>query len=113
MPLPTDTEKELLKNLISPLRFIKFSQVCKSGLYGSPSSQLRKKVQNRRNFLIKLQETNPNAFLHLCKAYTVGDTKDQAEPDPDIDKLKEPDPDVDKLKKQHQKSSPPDEVQSP
>ena len=103
--LTTRTEKELLKLLISPQRCIKFSQVCnkKHDLFGLPCSKLRKQVQNRRSFLLRLQVTDPHAFVEICTAHNLQPTKDQTEPAPDIDKVN----------KQHTLSPPPDEVQNP
>jgi hypothetical protein len=61
------TDTALLKNLSTPEKYSKFAQVCNTNLelFGTPGSALRKKVQNRRRFLLRLEETDPKAFAEL------------------------------------------------
>ena len=100
--LPAATEKALLKLLVSPQRFLKFEHICtKSGLYGSPNSKFRKKVQGRRNYLINLQVSEPKAFFDLYKANELETTQDQLESTTAIDEPKK------------QRSPPCDEVRIP
>ena len=69
-------DRALVKILLSPQRLLKFAQVCKGNeaLFGTPSSALRKRVQNRRFHLTQLQEQDPQAFYKLAQEFGLGQT---------------------------------------
>ena len=66
-----DIDRELLKQLTSPQRHLTLSQFFKGkeGTFGEPSSDLRKRVKNRREYLARLQTVDPIAFLALYHRY--------------------------------------------
>jgi hypothetical protein len=62
--LPEATERALLKHLVSPFRFNKFSQICKQQpLLWSEDPKQRKQIRNRKEYL----ESLPcRQFLKVC-----------------------------------------------
>jgi hypothetical protein len=67
--LPHDTEKVLLRLLLSGDQLSKFSQVCNRNqyLFGTNTSDFRKKVQNRRDYLLRIKTGNPAQFIQLLR----------------------------------------------
>jgi hypothetical protein len=70
--LADDSEIALLRVLATPQRFLSFSHICEDNqsIFGAKRSDLRRRVQNRRNFL-KGRESNE--FIRILKARALHD----------------------------------------
>jgi hypothetical protein len=70
--LAEDSEIALLRVLATPQRFLSFSHICEDNqsVFGAKGSDLRRRVQNRRNFL-KGRESNE--FIRILKARALHD----------------------------------------
>jgi hypothetical protein len=83
--LDEQIDKALLSILLSPSRLLKFGNVCRGqeSIFGEPNSVERKKVRNRRDYLLNLQQEDPEAFLELAKGFGFlleSDSQEQASP---------------------------------
>lgn len=67
--LPELTEKALLQNILYFGRSNNFALICNQSpnIYGPRNSCFRKKVQNRRNYLLRKRASNPEAFRIICE----------------------------------------------
>jgi hypothetical protein len=78
-------DRELVSILLSAKRFLKFTDTCcgREHIFGDPGSSLRKRVHNRRAFLLALQTNDPQAFRKLAKelALTAPDTTANSSPE--------------------------------
>ena len=75
--LSKTTDTALLNYIAMPEWFTKFSQVCNSnhGLFGTPGSSLRRQVQNRHDFLLRLEESDSEAFTELLRDHDILETR--------------------------------------
>ena len=66
--LDESIDRAIVQVLLSPNRLLKFSHVCKDreDIFGTPHSNHRRQVQNRRDHLLRLQRKDPDAFLALA-----------------------------------------------
>jgi hypothetical protein len=67
--LPLESERALLQHLLSPHRFSKFSRICNknTAIYGSSNTNFRRKILNRRNYLLDIKKNNFSEFLNICR----------------------------------------------
>ena len=80
--LDEETNKALVSVLLFPRHLIKFGDICKGqeSIFGEPNSAEQKKVRNQRDFLLKLQQEDPAAFLELAKGFGFLKSDSQASP---------------------------------
>ena len=68
--LPPELETSIIRSILSPLQSPSdFGRLCNSfpDLYGTPGSQRRKSVTNRKSNLTKKRRENPNDFNSICQ----------------------------------------------
>jgi hypothetical protein len=82
--LPFKTDQAILRLLLSPNRVNKFGPVCNSNpiLYGSSDTSFRRQVQNRRRFLLSLQEKHIDEFFDICREYDLVKEVDDSKQSP-------------------------------
>lgn len=90
--LPEETDKALLCLLVSPDRHSKFAQICNSNhyIFGASRSTFRRRVQNRRDFLRRLQKNDNDSFYQLLTTSGIIESEEDKEPyDQDHQQLQE------------------------
>ncbi|KAG7344620.1 hypothetical protein IV203_022628 [Nitzschia inconspicua] len=76
--LPDHVEKAILRTMLPPQNQLQFSHICNLNLelFGYPEDKLRKACTNRRKYLEKVEQNNPEAFQRLLKAQGLPDGND-------------------------------------
>jgi hypothetical protein len=67
--LPNDTEVAILRYLSTHQRFCSFRDICNDNrvIFGVSGSEYRSKVRNRKNYLKRLRDTDPTAFIDILR----------------------------------------------
>lgn len=68
--LPCEIQIEVIKNVLLNGGTDSFSSTCnkQQNIFGTPNSNIRKRIQNRRYRIIKLRRENPKEFATLCRS---------------------------------------------
>jgi hypothetical protein len=76
--LPDKVEKAILRTMLPPQNQLQFSHICNLNLelFGFPEDKLRKACTNRRKYLEKVEQNNPETFQRLLKQQGLPDGND-------------------------------------
>lgn len=76
--LPDRVEKAILRTMLPPQNQIQFSHICNLNLdlFGYPEDKLRKACTNRRKYLEKVEQNNPEQFRRLLRLQKLPDGDD-------------------------------------
>lgn len=68
--LPFEIQLAVIKNVLLNGGTDSFYSTCnkQQHLFGTPNSKVRKRIQNRRYWLLKIRRENPREFATLCKS---------------------------------------------
>jgi hypothetical protein len=86
-----EVDKALIQFILTPSGKL-FWQLCRGRevLFGKPGSKERRKVRDRRLYLVKLQQESPDSFLEICCECGAIDNNKKSVKQPPKQALKKP-----------------------